>query len=234
MTDAPESDFGPSGDIDPALRKLVEAALPHVAFDGWSPASFRAAVADSGIEPALAEAVAPRGALDLALAFHRIGDRKMAEAYAAAETGTMRYRDKVALAVRLRIEAAEDREAVRRGTTLFALPQNAPYGAQAIWDTVDAIWRAVGDTSEDFNWYTKRATLSGVYGSTVLYWLGDDSIGAQDTWAFLDRRIGDVMAIEQAKAKMRETPGLKQMLAVQDSLLSGIRAPRRRTDVPGI
>ncbi len=102
---------------------------------------------------------------------------------------------------------------MRRGTTLFALPQHAADGARAIWGTADAIWTALGDTSRDLNWYTKRATLSGVYASTVLYWLGDDSTGHQATWEFLDRRIDDVMQIEKAKAAFRENPLGKALLA---------------------
>ena len=233
VTDASETDTGAAPSIDPVLEKLVEAALPHVAFDGWSPATFRAAVADSGLDPALADAVAPRGALDLALGFHRMGDLALAARVHEDTAETPRYRDKIARAVRLRIEVSADREVVRRGTTFFALPQNAPLGAKALWDTADAIWRVLGDTSEDLNWYTKRATLSGVYASTVLYWLGDESPDARDSWAFLDRRIEDVMAIEKAKAKMRETPGLRQVLGLKDSLFSGIRAPVRRSDIPG-
>ncbi len=94
----------------------------------------------------------------------------------------MRYRDRVAPAVRFRLEAVDaTRKRCGAGTTLFALPQHAADGARAIWGTADAIWTALGDTSRDVNWYTKRATLSGVYASTVLYWLGDDSIGHQAT-----------------------------------------------------
>ena len=157
----------------------------------------------------------------------------MVERLATTDMGGLRYRDKVATAVRFRIEATPDREAVRRGMTLFALPMNAGLGAQALWGTVDAIWRALGDTSEDFNWYSKRATLSGVYGSTVLYWLGDDSLDYADTWAFLDRRIEDVMSIEKTKARLREAPLLKHALSGPNWFLSRVRAPRRRGDMPG-
>ena len=219
---------------DTTLVDLVDAALPHVAFDGWSPATFSAAVRDSGVDPALAKALAPRGSVDLALAFHRQGDARMAERLASADTSQLRYRDKVALAVRLRLEAAEDREAVRRATTLFALPPYAALGAKLLWGTADAIWTALGDTSEDINWYTKRATLSGVYASTVLYWLGDDSPEARDTWAFLDRRIEDVMRIEKVKAGMRNAPFLKQAIERSEHLLSRMRKPVRRSDVPGL
>jgi ubiquinone biosynthesis protein COQ9 len=218
------------------LDKLLDAALPHVAFDGWSDATFRAAVAESGVEPALAATLAPRGAVDLALAFHRRGDARMVEGLKAMDLSAMKFRQRVATAVRLRLELVEDREAVRRGTTLFALPQHAALGAKAIWGTADAIWTALGDTSDDFNWYTKRATLSGVYGATVLFWLGDDSAGHADTWAFLDRRIEDVMQIEKVKAQVNKNPVLGKLMAGPNWILSQIKPPPKmpRMDIPGI
>lgn len=195
-----------AGSVDAVRVKILEAALPHVPFDGWSEASLRAAIADSGVAEGLARALFPRGGLDLALAFHRDGDRLMAERLSQADLSGMRYSEKVAHAIRTRLEVVEDRELVRRGTTLFALPAHAAEGARAIWGTADAIWRALGDTSRDFNWYSKRATLSAVYGATVLYWLGDDSPGQTATHDFLDRRIADVMRIEKMKAGLRDNP----------------------------
>merc|ERR1739841_361076 len=112
----------------------------------------------------------------------------------------MKMRDKIIAAVRARL-AVGDKEAVRRGMTLFALPQHAGDGAKALWATADLIWDTLGDSSDDVNWYTKRATLTAVLSSTVLYWLGDDSEGDEATWAFLDRRVGDVMQVEKLKAQ---------------------------------
>ena len=108
-------------------------------------------------------------------------------------------------------------------------------GAKAIWGTSDAIWNALGDTSEDVNWYTKRATLSGVYSSTVLYWLGDDSEDNEDTWAFLDRRIENVMQIEKLKAQVNNSPVLSKLVAGPTWLMSHIKAPQRspQSGLPG-
>lgn len=212
---------------------ILDAALSHVPFDGWSEGTFRAAVAASGVAPGAARALFPRGAVDLALAYHRRGDAAMRARLAATDLSAMRFRDRVAAAVRFRLEAETDREVVRRGTTLFALPMHAADGARAIWGTTDAIWTALGDTSRDINWYTKRATLSGVYASTVLYWLGDDSIGHQATWEFLDRRIDDVMRVEKAKAAFRENPLGKALLAGPLKLMERVKAPTLPDDLPG-
>ncbi|WP_179378670.1 COQ9 family protein [Jannaschia marina] len=217
-------------------ERLLDAALPHVAFDGWSEATFRAAIEDAEVTPAQGRAACPRGALDLALAFHDRGDAEMAATLRAQDLSEMRFRDRVAHAIRTRIEIADrHREAVRRGMTLFALPMHAPDGLRALWATSETIWTVLGDTSDDVNWYTKRGTLSGVYSSTVLYWLGDESDGYRDTWEFLDRRIDDVMQIEKVKGHVRKSPILSRLMAGPNLILDRIKAPTRgpRSDLPG-
>jgi len=217
--------------MDQSKQAILQAALPHVPFDGWTDTTFRAAVADSGVAIGLARALYPRAGLDLALEFHRSGDEAMAERLANADLATMRYSDRVAFALRSRLELVEDKELVRRGTTLFSLPQNATEGAKAIWGTADAIWKALGDTSTDFNWYTKRATLSGVYGATVLFWLGDDSRNHSATWDFLDRRIADVMQIEKLKAGLRDNPVTR---ALRSGPLSGAINAMEKVKMPNM
>lgn len=209
---------------------LLEAALPHVVFDGWSERTFQAACAAVNVPEDQAQGFFPRGALDLALFFHATGDDAMQTAFAQADIENLRYRDKVALAVRLRLEAIDDKEAVRRAAALLALPHHAGDSTKALWGTADAIWSALGDTSEDLNWYSKRATLSGVYAATVLFWLGDDSVDHADTWAFLDRRIEDVMRIEKLKAQVNKMPGIGKFAR---SVQSMVKKPSLRTDVPG-
>lgn len=211
---------------------LLEAALPHVVFDGWSAATFAAAVSDSGAEPALAAALFPRKGLDLACAYHQAGDALLRRALREAPFEGQRFRDKIAGAVRLRLSFA-DREAVRRGTALFALPQNAPDGARLIWGTVDTIWSELGDISKDGSWYTKRATLAAVYAATVLFWLGDDSPEHAATAQFLDRRIEAVMRFEKTKADLRQNPITRHVMAGPAALLARLRAPAPRDDLPG-
>lgn len=218
-----------------ALDKLLNAALAHVPFDGWSPETFKAAARDAGMTAEEARAVAPRGAVDLAIAFHRRGDRAMVEAAKAADMSNLRFSEKVAEMLKLRIDAMEDREAVRRASAFFALPQNAGDGMKLIWETADHVWTALGDTSRDVNWYTKRATLSGVWASTVLYWLGDQSEGYANTRAFIDRRIDDVMAIEKVKGRLRENPITKPLMSLQSSIFGKVKAPdmSHLNDLPG-
>lgn len=222
--------------IDPKKAELLDAILPHVAFDGWAKTAFDAAVAAVDIDPAHARTLCPRGAVDLAVAYHQRGDDAMVAAIKAADLTDMRFRDKVAHALRLRIAAIDDKEAVRRGASLFALPHMAADGARLVWGTADRIWEAVADTSRDVNWYTKRMTLSGVYSSVVLYWLGDDSLEGQATDAFIDRRIDDVMQFEKFKASVRKNPFLKPVTGPLARMLSSVQAPNKmpQVDLPGM
>lgn len=217
---------------DPISQRnaLLDAALAHVPFDGWSQPTFVAAAVDAGIPVAQANVLCPRGALDLAVAYHRRGDG----AIDAAALGDLRYSQKVAALIRMRIMAS-DKDIVRKGMALFSLPHHAAEGGRLIWGTADAIWTALGDSSRDVNWYTKRATLSAVYGSTVLYWLGDTSDGDQDTWDFLDRRIENVMQFEKTKARVRANGFLSGVMALPNALAAHIRAPAGvgRDDLPG-
>jgi ubiquinone biosynthesis protein COQ9 len=217
---------------DEMKARVLDAALAHVPFDGWSERTLHAAIADAGVHAGLARSLFPRGGVDLALAYHARGDAEMLARLAAMDLSALRFRDRIAVAVKARLELA-DRELVRRGTTLFSLPMHAADGARAIWSTADRIWTALGDTAQDLNWYTKRATLSAVYGATVLYWLGDDSSDRQATWDFLDRRIEQVMQVEKLKASFRENPLGKAWMAGPGKLFESIRAPRLPDDLPG-
>ncbi len=215
--------------------QLLAAALPHVAFDGWSETSLRAACQDLSITRQMAALACPRGAIDLATRFHHDGDEAMQVVLQKTDINAMKIREKITFSVRARLDAIRDKEAVRRGATLMALPQHAAEGAGLVWGTCDRIWAAIGDSSADVNWYTKRLTLSSVYSATVLYWLGDNSPNHQDTWTFLDRRIENVMQFEKFKAQVNANQLAKQLLAGPNWLLSKIKAPSGlpTVDLPG-
>lgn len=189
-----------------ALRdKLIEAALPHVAFDGWTSATLRHAAADAGLDAGAAAQAFPGGSRDMVSHFSTLSDRRMLEALESMDLPSMGVTDRVRASVRVRLEQAEPhREAVGRTVAFLALPQNALLGAKLLHRTVDAIWHAAGDTATDWNWYSKRGLLAGVLSATVLYWLNDRSEGRAETWAFLDRRLADVGRLGRATSRLRE------------------------------
>lgn len=183
--------------------RILLAVLPHAAFDGWSDRALAAGLEDAGLPPDAAVRAFPGGVREIVAHWSGYGDRRMMDALAQRDQESMRLRDRVAAAVRIRIEVnSAYREAVRRGLSFLALPQNADVAARCVRDTVDAIWYAVGDTSTDFSYYTKRASLTAVYSATILYWLDDTSEGAEETWAFLDRRIDGMMKIPDLQARI--------------------------------
>lgn len=195
-------------DHETARERIIRAALPHVPFDGWTPEVLRRAAADAGYDPLTALRVFPRGPVEAIEAWVALADRRMVTALESQAPPDAKTTARVALAVRLRLEdLAAHREAVRRALGLLALPHNAPVAAATLWRTVDAIWYAAGDTATDFNYYTKRALLAGVYSATVLYWLDDKSEGFAETWKFLDRRLADVLRLPRALGKLRERFG---------------------------
>lgn len=189
-----------------ALRDTVlDAALPHVPFDGWSDAVLAQGAEDAGLDREEAYRAFPGGAID-AIAHHsRRADRRMLEALEARRAeGGLGTTDTVRAAVRLRLEACMgEREAIRRALTVLAQPQHAALAARLLHRTVDAIWYAAGDKATDFNHYTKRGLLAAVYGATVLYWLDDRSEGCAQTWAFLDRRLADALRLPKALDPVR-------------------------------
>lgn len=193
--------------------RILEAALPHVPFDGWSLATLRVAAKEAGYEESTAALAFPGGVAEIIDYWSVVADARMTLAYEAADTAEMRFRDRIAFLVRARIEAvAEHRDAVRRALTHVTRPSKAGTGIRGLYRTVDEMWYAAGDTSTDFSFYTKRGTLAGVYASTLLYWLDDRSEGSVDTWAFLDRRIADVMQIPQKRAKLEEAARIGRYL----------------------
>ncbi len=192
------------GEIDRLRERLLFATLPHVPFDGWTGIALQAGARDLGISLGLALNAFPGGAAETIEYWNRLADRRMLAALEAMDLGAMKVRQRVAAAVRLRIEqSAAHREAVRRGVAFLALPPNAGIAARCLYRTVDAIWHGVGDKSTDFSFYTKRGLLAGVYSATVFYWLNDRSPDFADTWGFLERRIDDVMRIPRLTAPLR-------------------------------
>jgi ubiquinone biosynthesis protein COQ9 len=195
-------------EIEALREKLLLATLPHVAFDGWTQAALRAGASDAGLGADDIARAFPGGPVSAIDAFNRRADRRMVEAAQALDTTAMRTHEKIAAAIRARLEdAAAHKEAVRRAFAILALPFNAPLALRMLHRTVDAAWHAAGDRSTDFNWYTKRGLLAGVYSATVLYWLNDKSEGHGDTWAFLDRRLDEVMRVGGAIGRAAKALG---------------------------
>ncbi len=191
--------------LDELRVALALLNADNAVFDGWSEAALAASAAQLGIPADRARLAFPGGAPDMIDAWYATIDLAMAAAFPPERIAELKIRDRIRELVLFRMHHMEPvHEAARRALAVLAMPQNLASGARLGWRAADAMWRLAGDAATDFNHYTKRATLSGVYLSTLLVWLGDDSEGQAETRAFLDRRIDDVMKIEVAKSRIRE------------------------------
>lgn len=195
-----------SDPFDAVRARIMPIALKAAVFEGFTPMMMANAAKEAGANEAELAAAFPAGALGLVEYWSHRADIASAEALKEAGAAGLKVREKVALGVEARIAFLRpNKEAARRAAGFLALPQNAPMGARLVWNAADAIWRAMGDPSTDFNFYSKRAILSGVLTSTMARWFADETEGEAETKAFLRARIENVMQFEKLKAKVRET-----------------------------
>jgi len=190
--------------LEKLRRQLALAIGENAVFDGWTRAAVDSAAAQLGIDPVQARLAMPKTQAGMIDVYIQEVDRALEAWFTPERVAGMKIREKIRSLIWHRLETmGPAREAVRRGLAILAMPQNLPLALRISWRTADLMWRIAGDTSTDFNHYTKRMTLSAVYGSTLLVWLDDQSEGWNDTAAFLDRRIDDVMRFERFKADWR-------------------------------
>ncbi len=198
-------------DPDAEIRdRLADTVAANATFDGWTEATIAASAQELGLPEGEALRLFPGGPLGILEYVSSRADARTVADMEAAGTAGMKVRERIRTGVRIRLQKHTGTpDSARRALSLLALPLNAVLGAKLLYRTVDAIWYAAGDASVDFNFYTKRATLAGVYSATLLYWLNDRSEGGEATWAFLDRRLEDLMQIEKFKSQVRAWPGAR-------------------------
>ena len=206
---------------DPTLDEIRLALAPAVgrnaAFDGWTGAAVDLAADEFGIDRDVAGLAFKDGAMALIDAWIDSIDIELAERLPPEKLNAMKIRQRITALLATRMEImAPDRESLRRAMAIMAMPQNLARAAKIGWRSMDRMWRMAGDTASDFNHYTKRLTLSAVYGSLLTVFVNDESEDFFDSRAFLDRRIDNVMQFEkvkaQAKARREFVPSLSRFI----------------------
>ena len=198
--------------IDMTLDELRLALAPEIAmaamFDGWSDTALDMAADGLGVERPVARLAFPgKGtggrAMDMIDGWVASVDARMAAHFADGRLDNMPIRERIRSLVLFRLEAiAGLEESLSRAMAVQAMPLNAPAAIRQGWSSADKMWRLAGDTATDYNHYTKRAILAGIYGATLAVWKDDMSDDKTETRAFLDRRIEGVMKFEKAKAQL--------------------------------
>ena len=206
------------------LRAALAPLLPgHAAFDGWSDEALAMAAGELGVPAARARLAFPGGQAQMIDAWFDWIDKAMLEAFPPERIAAIKVRDRIRELILFRLEAMlPHREALRRALAILSLPQNLLDAGRLAWRAADRIWRVAGDTATDFNHYSKRAILMGVYGSTSLVFLDDASADLAETRAFLNRRIDDVMRFEKLKSSWR---GTRERLPSLSRFLGRLRYP---------
>ena len=190
--------------LEAVRPQLALAVGEHAVFDGWTQKAVDSAARQLGVDPAVARLAFPKDQPGMVDAYVAAVDSAMAAHFTPEVMAGLKVRERIRELVWFRLQAmGPAREAVRSGLSILAMPQNAVRALGIGWRSADLMWRLAGDTSTDFNHYTKRLTLSALYAATLLAWLDDRSEGWTETSAFLDRRIGDVMRFEKWKAEWR-------------------------------
>jgi ubiquinone biosynthesis protein COQ9 len=198
------SDVNEPSPLEKLRRQLALAVGENAVFDGWTQKAVDSAAGQLGIDPVQARLAMPKTQAGMVDVYIQEVDRALQAWFTPQRMAKMKIREKIRSLIWHRLEImGPAREAVRRALAILAMPQNVPLALKAGWRSADLMWRIAGDTSTDFNHYTKRMTLGAVYGSTLLVWLDDQTEGWTDTAAFLDRRIDDVMRFEKFKAEWR-------------------------------
>jgi ubiquinone biosynthesis protein COQ9 len=207
--------------VDMTLDELRLALAPEVAnaavFDGWSAAAVDTAADAMGADKDVARLAFPGGAMDMIGAWIEAIDAAMLAHFTQEALAKLPIRERIRSLVQFRLDAISGQEeALRRATAIMAMPQNVTRALKTGWRSADLMWRLAGDTATDYNHYTKRTILTGIYSATLAVFASDESDGKADTRAFLDRRIEGVMKFEKAKAKWlnpeRETFSMARFL----------------------
>lgn len=176
--------------------KLVYATLEHVPQCGWSETAMRMGAQDLELDDSTVWRFFPEGINQVVELWHNDVDKKMLSRLKRFKTNEMRVRDKIALAIKTRLNILLPyKSAVEPTLKYLALPLQTPLGTKLLFKTIDEIWHWAGDASTDYNWYTKRALLAAVYTSTIIFWLNDTSERHSGTFNFLNNRIEDVMKL---------------------------------------
>jgi ubiquinone biosynthesis protein COQ9 len=182
---------------------LFHEILCLVGQDGWSEGTLAQAAISLGKDPAWTRALFPGGIRDVLQTWAMVSMVAMRTQAGGLDLPSMKVRERIFWLVRLHLGALSSYPDAASTSLKFLLrPREVPFGMHLLYDLIDDMWRLAGDESTDYNFYTKRLLLAGVYLSTLLFWLRDTSPEKYKTWSFLERHIENVLSLGTIKQEL--------------------------------
>jgi len=115
-----------------------------------------------------------------------------------------KVRDKIKLALLTKI-TLNDAAILKETVKFLTKPQNTNLAFKSLANSCDKIWIYAGDKSADFNYYTKRTLLAGIYSATIVYYIKNseqDTLNEQDLELFISKRIDEILKLGSFKTKI--------------------------------
>ncbi|KAM8799430.1 ubiquinone biosynthesis protein COQ9, mitochondrial [Eudromia elegans] len=193
-------------------HRILTAALEFVPEHGWSAEAIAEGAKTLGLSAAAAGMFHSDGS-ELVLCFVSRCNTKLSELLERQQnlvqlgetekkTTDQFLRDALEARLRMLIPYIEKWP---QAVSILLLPRNIPSSLTLLTSMIDDIWHYAGDQSTDFNWYTRRAVLAGIYNATELVMMQDSSPDFEDTWRFLQNRVADAASMHNTAEQVKST-----------------------------
>ena len=183
-------------------KKILNQALVDINTYGFNKNMLIKAAENCNFSEGTLGRLFPEGIYELKEYFFNETDIEMLKKINRIKNKNIRIRDKIYNGVIIRLEIFQkNKDAIKH---IFVSESSNPIkSVKNLWNTADLIWKSAGDTSTDYNHYTKRLLLSWVYLSTLLCWFSDSKKDIKETKLFLNRRIDEVLKFGKKSASIK-------------------------------
>jgi ubiquinone biosynthesis protein COQ9 len=185
-------------------KKILKNFLDICVLDGWNNDSLGQSIEEAGFGAEDQNLIFPNAIHSLTDFFIEQGNEEFLIKSKKINFSELRVRNKIKELVRLRLLIESDNKNALRALLTISKGRRIPALVKNAYKISDLMWSCAGDSSTDFNFYTKRAILSKVFTRTLIYFISDQSKNNEKSWDFLDDQIEKVMKIGEVKMKIKK------------------------------
>jgi len=197
--------FDESPDPENLHVNILESSLQKVKTFGWTVEALSTGAEENGL-PGIAHGMFPDGPVELVNYFIEKCNIEMIQKLSSMNLQQVTMKERLRTILQMRLEMLLPYSSNwSQALSVMGQPQNLPKSLHGLALLIDEILHQCGDKSTDFDWYTKRALVTGIYVTTELYLLTDATRNKQDTWDYLDRRIDDFLRMSTLKVDLEKT-----------------------------